>query len=210
MSSSSLWVMNKEYHGFKSKEYRNSWWFSPIVWNVLLDKYMHDEIQTPYGYTKSLIGDFGGQLEGKLNDIINNSENFSDRICWEMSNQQVFFSKDKKVIAQAIIDFNNNNTNFHISKDKGISVLRFEHVVERFNKIAHDILDIDENKYPFFVFKNTSVDDNVEYWFSKYDERDDKYTDRSLNELDKYITEFVVIENESIKEFISNLDYFKK
>lgn len=96
MSSSSLWLMDEQYNGVIDREYHNSWWFSPVVWDVLLDKYMHNEIQTPYGYKKSLIG-FGGEgLDVKLNDIMNKSDNFSDRVCWELSNQQVFFTKDKK------------------------------------------------------------------------------------------------------------------
>ena len=62
MSSSSLWTIGKSYNGKIDKEYHNSWFFSPVVWDVLLDKYMHDEIQTPYGYKKSIIGMGGAEL----------------------------------------------------------------------------------------------------------------------------------------------------
>ena len=55
MSKSSLWVMDKNYSGSKVIEFSNSSLFSPIVWNILLDKYMNDEIQTDYGYKKNLM-----------------------------------------------------------------------------------------------------------------------------------------------------------
>jgi hypothetical protein len=209
MSSSSIFVIDNNSNGVFNTEYRNSWWFSPIVWDVLLDKYMHNEIQTPYGYTKSIIGMGGAELSNQLNKIVNKCDNFSDRICWEMSNQQIFFTKDKHEIAQAIQEFVKSNTAYHIDKEEGKSILTFEHIIERFNAIAKDILAINEELYPYFVFKNTSVDDNVEYWFEKYDEENDEYIDSPLKSLEKYVTEFVVIENGIIKGFISNLDFFK-
>lgn len=209
MSSSSLWLMDKEFNGVVSNDYHNSWWFSPIVWDVLLDKYMHDEIQTPYGYKKSIIGMDGLELGNQLNKIINNCDNFSDRICWEITNQQVFFTKDKQVIAEAIRDFAKNNTAYHIDKEKGKSYLTFEHIAERFNAIANDILAINEELYPYFVFKNTSVDDNVEYWFDYYDEETDEYRNKTLKEWDKVITEFVNINNGEIS-FSTNVAYFNK
>lgn len=208
MSNSSIFVIDNNSNGVVNTEYRNSWWYSPIVWDVLLDKYMHDEIQTPYGYKKSIIGMGGAELNSQLNKIINNCDNFSDRICWEMSNQQVFFSKDKQAIAEAIKEFVKSNTAYHLDKEEGKSYLTFEHIAERFNAIANDIIAINEELYPYFVFKNTSVDDNVEYWFEKYDEENDEYIDTPLSGLDKYVTEFVVIENGKIKDFISNLDFF--
>ncbi|GLO66203.1 hypothetical protein [Oceanobacillus kimchii] len=209
MSSSSLWLMDKEFNGVVDSEYRNSWWFSPVVWDVLLDKYMHNEIQTPYGYKKSIIGMGGAELSNQLNEIINGCTNFSDRICWEMSQQQVFYTKDKKEVAQAILDFSDKNTQYHIDKEENVSVLVFDHIKERFQEIAKNILDIDEEKYPYFIFKNTSVDDNVERWFEKYDDEEDEYGLIPLSEFDEYVTEFVVIENGNINRFISNLDFFK-
>lgn len=209
MSTSSLWVMNKDFFGHKVAEYANSWWFSPIVWEVLLDKYMHDEIQTPYGIKKSLVGMFGDELQGPLNDKVNNSDSFSNRVCWELSNQQVFFTKDKRNVADAIRTFCSDNTAYHISRDEKKSVLTFEHVIERFNQIADDIQALDENEHPYFIFKNTSVDDGVEYWFSDYDEEKDEEVALSLRDMDRYITEFVTIEDDKIAGFVGNLDYFK-
>lgn len=208
MSSSSLWLIDKEFNGVVGSEYKNSWWFSPIVWDVLLDKYMYNEIQTPYGYKKSLIGTGGRELGVKLNNIINNCNNLSDRICWELTNQQVFFTKDKEVIAQGIKNFVVNNKQFHIS-DEGVSYLEYEHIKERFNSIANDILEINHELYPYFVFKNTSVDDSVEYWFEHYDEETDEYRSKSLKEWDKVITEFVSIIDGKIS-FSTNIEYFNK
>ena len=205
MSCSSLWVMDKEYNGSVEAEFQNSWYFSPIVWDILLDKYMHDEIQTPYGYKKSFMSD--NSLFPKLNEIINNCNCMPDRICWEMSNQQVFFTKDKDVIADNIRQFVKLNKKYDKAID-GTYPLELDHIISRFNDIADEIEKTDENVSPYFIFKNTSCDDNVENWFSKYDEETEDYVDSSLKELENRVTEFVFIENNKIIKFISNLDYF--
>lgn len=38
MSHSSLYGIKKDYTGEEIYKYRNSWWFSPIIWTVLSDK----------------------------------------------------------------------------------------------------------------------------------------------------------------------------
>ncbi|WP_195536361.1 hypothetical protein [Bacillus paralicheniformis] len=209
MSTSTIYTIDSKFNGFVKNEYKNSWWFSPVVWNVLLDKYMHDDIQTPFGFKKSIIGWDGEELNKKLNQLMNSCDNFSDRICWEITNQQIFFTKDKEQIAKALKDFSQMNKEFH-KDSEGISVLTYEHILERFNAIADDILGINEKHYPYFVFKNTSVDDNVEFWFEKYVKEADEYTSRTLKELNEYVTEFVKIKDSKIQGFISNLDYFNK
>lgn len=45
MSSSSIYGIRKDYTGEEILEYKNSWYFSPIIWSVLPDKYIHDYIQ---------------------------------------------------------------------------------------------------------------------------------------------------------------------
>lgn len=203
MSYSSLYVLDTEFHGLVDKEYKNSWWFSPIVWDVLLDKYLHDEIQTPYGYRKSLIMDHDGTLQRKLNDLINNCNSFSDRICWELSMQQVFFTKDQDVVKQGILDFVTNNAAFGAQRDDE-PLLTKDHIAGRFREIAEDIGVVEPELYPHFVFKNTSVDDHVEYWFT-----DGEGDERSLKDWDKFITEFVQIDNGKIT-FANNLEFFGK
>jgi hypothetical protein len=199
MSYSSLYGIKKDYKGEVIAEYKNSWWFSPIVMSILPDKYLPEEINTPYGFKKSIIGGFdGGKLWGQTNDKINNCNDTTDRICWEMSNQQIFFTKDKNCIANNIRQFVTNNNKYDKAKDDGISSLKREHIIERFNEIASDIESLDEAEYPFFIFKNTSCDDGIEYWFSK---------DRSLKDWDEFLAEFVVIEDNKITNFINNLDY---
>jgi hypothetical protein len=59
MGSSSIYMIDHNFNGIEDFEYNNSWLFAPIIWNVLLNKYMRHDIQTPYGYRKGLIG-FGG------------------------------------------------------------------------------------------------------------------------------------------------------
>lgn len=207
MSCSSLYGIKKDYTGEELYEYRNSWLFSPIVMGVLPEKYIPHKIQTPYGFKKSIIGMGGQEIWKKTNSKINNCDNTPDRICWEMSNQQIFFTKDKECIADSIRKFVEQNKDYNKSDEDNLSSLEREHIIERFNEIADDILGLDENEYPYFVFKNTSVDDNVEYWFSHFDEETDEYTDKSIKDWDKFLAEFVVIEDGKISKFISNLDY---
>lgn len=204
MSCSSLYGIKPDYTGEIVNEYKNSWWFSPIVWSVLSDKILPRDFM---GYVQSIIGLHGQEVWKKINTKMNNSENTPDRICWEMSNQQIFFTKDKECIAANIRQFVEQNKTYDKSDEDNLSPLEREHIIERFNEIADDIVGLDENAYPYFVFKNTSVDDGVEFWFSSYDEESDEYTDKSIKDWDKILAEFVVIEDGKIAKFISNLDY---
>lgn len=204
MSCSSLYGIKPDYIGEIVNEYKNSWCFSPIVWNVLSDKTLPRDFM---GYVQSIIGLHGQEVWKKINTKMNNSENTPDRICWEMSNQQIFFTKDKECIATNIRQFVEQNKAYDKSDEDNLSPLEREHIVQRFNEIADDIVSLDENEYPYFVFKNTSVDDGVEFWFSSYDEELDEYTDKSIKDWDKLLAEFVVIEDGKIAKFISNLDF---
>lgn len=203
MSYSSLYGIKNNYVGEELYEYGNSWLFSPIVWSVLSDKYLPRDM---YGYVQSVIGMHGNEVFLKINNIMNNSNNTPDRICWEMSNQQIFFTKDKECIVNNIHKFIEQNKEYDRHREDNISALEREHIVERFNEIANDILSLDENEYPYFVFKNTSVDDGVERWFYTYDENDE-YADKSLKDWDKIIAEFVIIKDDKITNFVNNLDY---
>ena len=138
---------------------------------------------------------------------MNNSSNTTDRICWEMSNQQIFFTKDKECIVNNIYKFIEQNKEYDKDREDNISSLKREHIIERFNEITNDILSLDENEYPYFVFKNTSVDNNVERWFYTYDENCDEYIDKSLKDWSEIIAEFVVIKDGKIANFVNNLDY---
>ena len=207
MSTSSLYGIRKDYVGEELVEYQNSWYFTPIIMRILPEKYIPDEIATPYGYKKSIIGIGGEDIWRKTNDKINKCQNTPDRICWEMSNQQIFFTKDKKCIADSIRKFVEQNKEYERSEEDNLSPLEREHIIERFNEIAQDIEELNEEEYPHFVFKNTSCDDGVEYWFQNYNEETDEYEEKSLKEWDKFLAEFVVIQDGNITDFISNLNY---
>jgi hypothetical protein len=207
MSRSSLWVMDNDFIGRELSEYQNSWLFSPIVWDVLLDKYMHNETWTPYGYKKSLIMN-SDELFPLLNNKINNCDCMADRICWEMSQQQVFFTKDKEIIADGIREFIKENAKYN-KPTEDIYPLEQEHIIQRFNEIADEIEKINQEETPYIIFKNTSCDDNVQYWFQKYNEESGEYEARSLKYLEKNVTEFVVIKDGKIDSFMGNLEYFE-
>lgn len=199
MSYSSLWLIDKNFIGHEEKKYANSWLFSPIIWTTLSDKYL----PRVGGFIQDVIS-FGGQkVWNEINTTMNNSQNAYERICWELSNQQIFFSKDANVVANAIKDYLATNSNFGDKGDDGLKPLMRSHIIERWETIANDIENIDAEESPYFVLKNTSVDDSVERWFEKYDEDTDTYTETPITERE-FLAEFVVIENGNVKEFVPN------
>ena len=94
MSYSSLYVIDKKFYGENAADFGNSWLFSPIIWNVLSEKYLPKK----YGMTQYVIGLDGTKVWNEINDIMNSSGNTCERICWKMTNQCVFFTKDKCTI----------------------------------------------------------------------------------------------------------------
>lgn len=203
MSCSSLYGITKDYKGKEIIEYKNSWLFSPVIWRVLSDKLLPRK----HGYIQDVIS-FGGQKVWKnINNILNNSDFLADRVLWELSNQLIFKTKDKNIIADCIRDFLKVNSKYDKSDEDNVPVLKRDHIIERWNEIATDIENLNEEEYPFFVFKNTSCDDSVEFWFIKYNEESDEYEERGLNECQDLVTEFVIIENDSIVDYIPNTKY---
>ena len=201
MSYSSLYVMDNNFNGFKAREFTNSWLFTPVVMDVLGDKYVSESLMTPFGKFGLMSAAMSNRnLFNELNEKVNECDVFEDRICWEMSNQQVFASKDKQVIANAISDFVVINQK-HM-KEYG------EHILERFQDLANEIMQINEAKYPYFAHKNTSCDDNVENWFLIYNEEIDDCEECSLRDAKESKTEFVIIEGKELS-FVSNLEFFK-
>ncbi len=203
MSSSSLYGITKDYKGKEINEYKNSWYFSPVVWNVLSDKLLPRK----YGYIQNVIGLDGQEVWKNINNILNNSDFLTDRVLWELSNQEIFKTKDKNIIANCIRDFLKVNSKYDKSDEDNVSILKRDHIIERWHEIATDIENLNEEEFPFFVFKNTSCDDSVESWFIKYNEEFDEYEERGLNECENFVTEFVIIENDSIVDYIPNTKY---
>lgn len=186
MSYSTLYGITSDLRGVELSHYHNSWLFGPAIWGFLETKY----------HTDGVIGFTGTDGQKQLNDIMNKGENLSEQICWELSNQQVFCTKDKELVAECIDNF------IYVASLVGT------YDVEIFHKVATDIRNLDESEYPFFVFKNTSVDDAVESWF--YKSSDDELVDCSLLESPYFENELVVIDrtNKCVDRFI-NPDEFK-
>jgi hypothetical protein len=207
MSYSSLWGINKDYIGEELEEYKNSWLFAPIIWDILPEKYIPADIITPYGTKDRIVGLRGDIVWKKTNHALNRSEDTPDRICWELSNSQIFSTKDKKIISDSIRKFTEQNKKYDRSEESGIAPLEQDHIASRFHEIADDILALDETKYPYFVFKGTDCDDAVERWFEEEDPETEEYKKRSLKDLNEFAVEFVIIENGKIKNFVSNLDF---
>lgn len=203
MSSSSLYGITKDYKGEEIIDYKNSWLFSPVVWNVLSDKLLPRK----YGHIQNVIGFDGQEVWKNINNILNNSDFLTDRVLWELSNQMIFKTKDKNIVTDCIRDFLKVNSKYDKSDEDNVSVLKRDHIIERWNEIATDIENLDEEEFPFFVFKNTSCDDSVESWFLKYNEESDEWEERRLNECQNVVTEFVIIENDAIVDYILNTEY---
>ncbi len=201
MSTSSLWVLDNKLVGNKEVGFRDSLLYPPTALDVLFHKYMPSRRFNAIGTKTNYIIEtmFDESLFANLNKLINSSDVIEDRIIWEMCNQQVFFSKDKEFIANCIIKFLDINKDFMYEYQ--------DHIFDRFREIANAIKNIDDTKHIYFVFKNSRCDD-VKCWFERYIEETDEYESTSLLDLDKYVTEFVVIENERIVEFIGNI-YFE-
>jgi len=201
MSYSSMFCIDKKYRGKRVQEYPNSWIFSPFIWHILEVTYMKKDEN---GRRLKVLSLFGESAWGDINTLMNNSEHTDERICWELSNQNIFLTKDKEVIANAILDFVKNHKDCIDDEMETQELIFKPHIIDRFNQVATDIKQLDENKYPYFVFKNTSVDDTVECWFY-YDKKLRRH--KRLNDWDNLDNEVVEIENQKIKKFINITKY---
>lgn len=199
MSSSSLWGINEKLYGEEILEFKNAWLFTPVACDILFQKYLPQKINSPYGkrnYMAAIM--FDNSIHRELNVKINNCGIQEDRIVWEMTNQQMFYVKDKQFIADCVDKF--------LVTNKKFTGALGDHIFDRFSEIAKAILELDENEHSYFVFKNTSVDDGVEYWFETLNEETDEYEKRSLLDLDNYVTELVVVRDNCVDKFVSNTE----
>lgn len=201
MSYSSLWGIDSKWSGKQLTEYHNSWLFCPIVWNVLLCKYIKPEERTDFGHVCTNYMSWAELCASAatrarrfqmLNERINNSSSQSDRVLWELSNLSVFNAKDKDFVAECIERFVENNM---VSDPE---YQECDHIIERFRKIAGDIKNLPK-RVKYFVVKGTSCDDNVEFWFYR----------KRLCSWEKFICEFTLIEDQKVVGFATNLEMCK-
>ena len=206
MSCSSIWLVDNDYIGCEEYTFQDSWLFSPVIWMVLSDKYLPRDC---FGNIQNLI--FRGQrVWSEINSIMNSSDADYERICWELTNQNIFFTKDKKIISDSIRKFLATNTDYYKGKNDDVGVLKLEHIIKHWNEIIDCIENIDEKKYPYFIFKNTSADDSVETLFCDYNYDTDTKIHKSLfdNEFDNASQpEFIIIENGKIVDFVDCSSY---
>ncbi|MBP1309174.1 hypothetical protein JOD82_002194 [Paenibacillus sp. 1182] len=199
MSFSSLWGMNANLDGEEISEFRNSWLLSPMAWNILYEKYLPDEIHGEFGKKSFHFACWlDHDLFGRFNNIINNCNDQQDRVIWEFSNQQFFFTKDKNFIAESLQRFISSNP--IIAKDVSD---------RRFKEVAAEILKLNPDKHLYFIFKNSSVVNDVTYWFASSDETNEEYIPSSLKLIDKIVADFVLIQDRSILGFKDNLEFCK-
>lgn len=190
MSYSSLWEIDKNWSGKEYSEYKNSWLFSPTVWSILMCKYIKSYERDTTSYMAWATFGIRNNNSQILNERINSSIIQYDRVLWELTNHSVFNAKDKEFVADCIEKF--VEINFPDSEYK-----ESEHIKERFYEIAKHIRELPK-RCKYFVFKNTSCDDIVEWWF-----------DKRLCLWDKFVCEFTLIENNQVVGFSDNLEMCK-
>ena len=162
MSYSTLYGIDENGKGHVLKEYKNSWLFSPTVWELLNEKFNSGGFFM-HGLEK---------LEEKIDDLA--SDDF-ERHIWEMTMQRCFFTQGKQFILNSIEMFINRYTNFSYKNSYMTKAKTFDsECFDRFREIAKDIEGIDVDKYPYFIFKNTSLDDQVENLFSGRNEQGER------------------------------------
>lgn len=196
MSYTSLWVIDKNWSGAEHRKYPNSWLMPPIVWDVLMQKYINTYERN--GVESYIVWAISGNSDKErderwtlLNGRINNTENQVDRVLWELAGLSVFNSKDKEFVADCIDSFVRENQNID-------ELLQAEHVRQRFFDIAIDIRNLPKH-VKYFVIHPSSVDDSVEWWFDR----------KRLCSWDKFVCEFTLIENKRVVGFSTNLEMCK-
>lgn len=204
MSYSSIYIIDQDTHLSNIIKYSNSWLFTPVVCEIILNSYIQDELHTSYGIAKSLFTSDSDRLFRLANKAVNNSSIMTDRVAWELSNQQIILVKDKEFIADSLLKFVDDHKNDVMLYNKKNN-LQHDHIANRFKKIAEDIRNIDSDK-KYFIFKGTCVDDSIEYLFTKYDEELDDCVPTTLEEASKeYEMELVIFSDDYSKmNFISS------
>lgn len=204
MSCSILYALRNDFTCEYMCDFTDAWLFSPVILDVLSDKYIPEFISIPKSvFKRTVIGDMTGETFRRTNQKVNTCVNTPDRICWELALQQIFFTRDQKLVSDSIRAFVEQNKGYNRSFIDDICDLERKHIVNRFLEIANSILTIDEREFPFFVLKRTSSTDDVERWF----EKDGRYNASMLEHKDELLTEFVLINNGEIKGFIPNTEF---
>lgn len=161
MSYTELWGIKEDWYGEEIKAYQNSYMFVPAICDKLLCEYISEsERRKVIGFDSEAIDSYLffcfigiGNWE-KLNNKINNSDCFTNRIMWDLCNLGVFSAKDKERVADCITNFSNK---YFFDEEYAITA-------KRLKEVAEDIRNLDE-KYEYFYIHGTSCDDNVERWF---------------------------------------------
>lgn len=192
MSYSSLITIDKEFYAYEDAEFQNSWLYGPMLWTLLTRKYFPEDVDTFI---------LSGSHIDKLNQLMNSTPTTFEQICWELSLQQIFASKDKHIVANAIRECIKADAKIKNKVEDEQGILQAPHIVEYWENIAKCIEEIDENKTPHFVFKTNSIDDNVWCWFGEDGEGSLKdYTEDGF-------PEFVVIEGDKVVGWVNHSDY---
>lgn len=198
MSGSSLWGITIDGNGVELEEYQNSWLYAPIVWKYLYEtQYTEQEKVEKFGpVSYYMMPDVMNDMWKKMIDL----DHTPEQVNYFVTMEYVFFAKDIPLVAKAIREV---VTKLELDEESS-------HIAERFEQMAKDIEALDVVKYPYFVFKNTSVDDNVERWFEMYieepEEGEDDYKETTIFERKDITVGFVIFEDGHPKAIASQHD----
>ena len=190
MSYASIYGIRSDFTAVEVKQYHDSWFFLSQIDIVLGGKYLN--IKDTHKMMLSL------RDQRKLECKVSKAKITEDYILRLLEHQQIFFTKDKEFIADCIQRFFMENVRYYHPDNTDL--------IEFYNGLRRDILDLDETKYPYFIFNASSVSDTIHNLFFRYDDDTFEYIPVSLKEKDEEIVNFVCIENGKIKKLISNLE----
>lgn len=139
MSYTSLWVIDKNWSGAEHCKYPNSWLMPPVVWDVLMQKYIgtneRNGVDSYLVWVCACSDKVRNERWALLNGRINNTENQTDRIMWELAGLSVFSSKDKEFVASCIDDFVRENQIINIQLQTPPVIQRFLESAARFRSL---------------------------------------------------------------------------
>ena len=209
MSTSTLYLLNKNLWHFHHKEFQNATLFKPIIKLALEEEYK-EKLKA------------GTDLETLFNKKNDSSVVKEDRILWWLTNEKIFEIKDMKLVRDSIEYF----LACRLLKpglimdgkllDKAIEF--YNDIIQEFDSIIEG--DNISKSMKYFIFNADSRKDHISEWFTVFDKdvevpsgvgRMNKgaYVTRDISKLDYHVTDFVKILSDNDWELIGNEEFDK-
>lgn len=195
MSCTTVFMLDDDFCIHQHEEIHNGL-VMPSFWEDLWERYAppHELVLNPHFMV------FNEEKQDKIFNLLNEGLEergvFYDKVIYKLTFQNIFKTSDIEHITTALTSF-------------GLSSKR-EAVTKRCFELIESLKKIDIKKYPYFIIKLTSVDDNVVGWFITRDCEDETHW-VSLRFCKEEVCDFVDIDWETEQlTIINNLDFFKE